>query len=266
VRLYEVVQLLAPGVLGLLLYYEPVQLFTPTTLLYLAAYLAHLLFTYTYNDYADYHLDRDNPRNMHRPLDRAALARASALHFVAFAALVVFLPARVAWLLAACQVAGVLYSYKLVYLKSRVPASQLAHLGTGAAYHLSGCWLHGAPVTAVHFAGAACFAVIYTSGNLHAELLDHDADADAGVRTLSVRIGRRRTLQAIFTLQVAAFLGLLPLAAPGLARAGVALLLAAYVGATPFVNRARLDLQRLYRVLVAAAITAVAAPRLLGWW
>jgi 4-hydroxybenzoate polyprenyltransferase len=194
-RIYECLQLLAPGIVGIVCCHSARALLDPVMLPYLAAYLLHLFFTYTYNDYAELSLDRANPRKASvSESSHKALGRFTAACFVGCLAAMAMLPAAEIALFAIFQVAGVLYSHPRLHWKARTPGSEALHALTGGGYFLSGCWLHGVEWTGTALWGSLAFAAIYTSGSCMGQLRDRVADEGVGLRTLAVVAGPRTTL------------------------------------------------------------------------
>jgi len=273
-RLFECLQLLAPGLAGLICCASIAALRDPLVGFYLAALFFHLLFTYTYNDYAERDRDLANVRKSAAPRsDRTVLGWVSLGAFAGCLAAMAFLPIRLQVMFALFQAAGILYSHPRTLWKGRFPLSEALHLFTGAGYFLSGCWLLDLHTSPTAFWGGLAFAAIYTSGSCLGQIRDRDADRQAGLRTLAVVAGRRTTLGLALVFQV---LGLTALAALAASRPAAvliaALLLLHLAGVAAAVRTGRpLDLQpgfqRRYRALFGLAVavvmvaTVVAPPR-----
>jgi len=273
-RLFECLQLLAPGLAGLVCGSSIAALRDPLVIVYLAALFLHLLFTYTYNDYAERDRDLANVRKSAlEQSDRTVLGWVSLGAFAGCVAAMVFLPMRLQILFALFQAAGILYSHPRTLWKGRVPLSEALHLFTGAGYFLSGLWLFDLHTGPPAFWGGLAFAAIYTSGSCLGQIRDRDADRQAGLHTLAVVAGRRPTLGLALILQV---VGLMALAALAASRPAAVLIVAFLflhlAGVAAAVRTGRpLDqqpgFQRRYRTLFGLAVmvvviaTVVAPPR-----
>ena len=266
-RIYECLQLLAPGIVGILSCHSAQVLLDPLMLPYLAAYLLHLLFTYTYNDYTELSLDRANPRKrgVSGPSHKA-LGRVSAASFAGCLAAMLLLPAAEILLFAIFQAAGVLYSHPRLHWKARAPHGEALHALTGGGYFLSGCWLHGVQWSETALWGALAFAAIYTSGSCIGQLRDRLADERAGLRTLAVVAGPRTTLWLGLGLQISGLAALAALAAHPVASGLLAGALVVYALWLVAWFRRRSEggvgpvFQRTYRVVFALAVAAAILP------
>jgi len=270
-RLFECLQLLAPGLAGLVCGSSIAALRDPLAIVYLAALFLHLLFTYTYNDYAERDRDLANVRKRAAAQsNRTVLGWVSLGTFAGCLAAMVFLPLRLQILFALFQAAGILYSHPRTLWKGRFPLSEALHLFTGAGYFLSGFWLLDLRTGPAAFWGGLAFAAIYTSGSCLGQIRDRDADRQAGLRTLAVVAGRRTTLGLALSLQVIALMALAALAAwPPAAVLIVILLFLHLAGVAAALRIGRpLDhepgFQRRYRALFGLAVAVAVAATVMA--
>ncbi len=266
-RILECLQLLGPGLAGLVTA-APIAAFRdPRAAVYLAALFLHLLFTYTYNDYAERDRDLANVRKTSvAPSERIALGWISLGAFVGCLGAIAFLPFRLQVLFVLFQAAGILYSHPRTLWKGRVPLSELLHLFTGAGYFLSGHWLFDLRTGPPAYWGGLAFAAIYLSGSCLGQVRDLDADRMAGLRTLAIVAGRRTTLGLAVTLQAAGLLALAALAGSAGSRPAallVAVLLVAHIAGVAAAARtgrpfeSQPGFQRRYRVIFGIAVASV---------
>jgi 4-hydroxybenzoate polyprenyltransferase len=202
-RWYEALQGLAPAACGLLDGGGAAALRSESTAYFLLACLLHLLAIFAYNDVCDWQADQLNPRkDFARHAGRLAMRNTFlALLGGAFIASA-FLPGRLIALLAGLQLLGLAYSTPGIRLKTAAPLAQAANFLVGAGLYVGGLLEAGGPVVSfAHAMGALYFGIIVTSGGLHSELMDFDADSRSGARTLSVRLGRQAAIRVTLLLQ-----------------------------------------------------------------
>ncbi len=209
-RWAETLQMLAPGVAGVV-YLQPFpELLGAQSLLFLLALFLHVLFAYTYNDSCDYLLDQANPSKRTDGRARQGTLRTAArILFVAAAGSAALLPWPIwAWLLG-YQLVWVGYSAPGVFLKARIPFAHLIHVGAGVSYFILGVLTHDAPLTSHTWLFAAFFGCLYWVGALAGELTDASSDQRSGLRTLGILLGLKTGIRMLLGLQLLALLCLM---------------------------------------------------------
>jgi 4-hydroxybenzoate polyprenyltransferase len=202
-RLFESIQILVPGMLGILSQYSFPSL--RVFLLYTVTYGCHVLSVYSYNDYCDFRSDSLNPRKAAEAFKNRALLRIQTwILMVIFLAGVVFLPATVIVLLAANQILCMAYSDPRARLKGKLLGSEIIHFFAGFSYFTTGVLVAGGAV-AHNLIGAVLFGLLYLSGGTFNEIMDCDADREAGLRHLAVVAGKRRALAFVIAVHYVGF-------------------------------------------------------------
>lgn len=219
-RWAETLQMLAPGVAGVV-YLQPLsELLAARQGLFLFALFLHILFAYSYNDVCDFQLDQANPSKQtsgQRPSRTAAW-----LLFVAAAAAACLLPWPTWPILLGWQLLWLGYSAPPVSLKARIPFAHLVHIGAGVSYFILGVLTHDAPLSGNTWMFAAFFGCLYWVGALAGELMDARCDERAGLRTLGIVLGRRNGIRVLIVLQLLALLCLVFSGVPGALAIGLA--------------------------------------------
>jgi len=267
-RLFESVQILIPGLYGMLA--EGALPAATRMVVYLLAYASHVLSVYSYNDYCDQDADSRNPRKRAEATkSRRWLGNQTLLLVAVFVVSASFLPVPVGALLLANQVLCMAYSAPAIRLKARPLGSEVAHFFAGFSYFVTGVVMAGGTVGA-HWMGALLFGVLYLSGGTFNEIMDRDADAAAGLRHLVVRAGRRFGLALVVALHAVAFvlvallepsLPVLVATVAGALGYGHALRRATGEAATP---QALLGFRRRYRLVFAGLLLVLGATMLGG--
>jgi 4-hydroxybenzoate polyprenyltransferase len=202
-RLYECIQILIPGLVGILSQRSLPAL--GLLVLYGMTYASHVLSVYSFNDLCDYESDSDNPRKTGARAKSVTWLRNQTVGLTAvFFATVGFMPSGVRLLFVLSQAICMAYSHPRVRLKRRLLGSELAHFVAGSSYFWSGTLVAGGEARA-HALGAVLFGLLYLSGGTFNEVMDRDADAKAHLRHLVVRIGKRRSLALVVLVHYAAF-------------------------------------------------------------
>ncbi len=164
---------------------------------------------YVYNSLEGLHADRHNDRVSEHPLVSGRVTESALRVLMAVLALVgvsVFAlagPLAVANSLAVLF-AGYLYSNRRIRGKERPGIASLLHFVGATAFYAAGAGSRiASPTPAV---GAALLGILFVTGHLHHEVVDHEADTRAGLNTLAVRHGVGRSI-ALGTLGFACFYG-----------------------------------------------------------
>lgn len=231
-------------------------------LFFLAAYLT-MLAVYAFNSWAGLREDIANPRltvAAVAPERRYQLAAAAAL--AASFALFFAVEPRALPCAAAVFLLSALYSYPKRGTKYVPVAGTLTHIAGGTAQFLTGWTLFGTfgPAAA---AFALYFGLILSAGHVNHELIDRDADREAGLVSGAVRFGVRPWIVFHLALTFAAFALLLAVSQRGhlpAAQAAPFLAASAVQSASAFllfsgapVQRRFLRHRALYRACYAAA-------------
>lgn len=242
-RIFESIQILAPGIVGLLLGCNKFsELFSPAVAFYLFAYFIHHIFVNAYNDYCDYEADRSNPRKKSKPIvEKRTLYRVTCFLFVATLIIQSFLPFKTAVILLFLEIIAVAYSHPVLRLKTFVPMAQMIHFLGGFGYLLSGVFLLSKYTNATELWVGAYFGLIYLSGGLNNELLDFDYDMASGLFTTATRIGKKSTLVLVVTAQILGILALLGGFQDYQGKLGVGLLVAFYMAVITYLLPKKLD-------------------------
>jgi 4-hydroxybenzoate polyprenyltransferase len=186
----------------------------PSSLLCLLASFCVAGSVYTFNSIEGLSADRLNRRLADHALVagwvtpssmRALSVALGAAGLIAFAPLGLS-SALLAGLVLLC---GYLYSGRRFHGKERPGVSSLLHLVGAASFYGAGA---GARFTTpVAVVGGVGLAILFMTGHLHHEIVDYEADREAGLRTLAVRYGVRRSL-LVGTVGFALFYGVTLLA------------------------------------------------------
>ncbi len=152
---------------------------------------------YVFNSLEGLHADRLNHRLADHALVAGRVTESSmrglmiALGVVGLAAFAWLGPASVV-MAAAVLLWGYLYSGRRFRGKERPGISSLLHCAGAASFFFAGAGSRlGTPVPLV---GAVLLAILFATGHLHHEIVDYEADREAGLRTLAVRYGVRKSL------------------------------------------------------------------------
>jgi len=162
-------------------------------------------FAFTFNDLQDVEYDRQASSKSGRPLVQGSLSIGSAKFIcVLMAAIgITLLVIGSSWQALAIGIStipvSILYSWRRFPLKTTPVLSTLTHLVFGAQIFTLGAWSVSNPDPMTPVIGAY-FGLVFAAGHLHHEVLDVEADRNAGVRTHAVRFGARATLLAGFLL------------------------------------------------------------------
>lgn len=267
-RLYESGQILVPGLMGII---AAGSLPRPALLAaYFASYFSHLLSVYSYNDYCDLDLDSQNPRKSREGSrrDPVWLRNQTLALVLIFVASLALLPTPVGLIFVANQVLCMAYSAPRVRLKGRLFGSEVAHFFAGSTYFMSGVMVASGRAME-HWMPAVLFGLLYLSGGTFNEIMDCEADREAGLRHLVVRLGKRRAFPIVVSAHAFA---LLLVALYDSSTAILFLTGAASIGYLFALARLSRDsaagslvrFRQSYRLLFAALLVALGVSRALG--
>jgi 4-hydroxybenzoate polyprenyltransferase len=267
-RLYESVQILVPGLLGILGQHALPEL--PVLLVYGITYASHVLSVYSFNDLCDYESDAANPRKARRRAKSVVwLRRQTVVLTAVFLATVGFMPVGVRLLFAVNQAICMAYSHPRLRLKRRLLGSEFAHFAAGSSYFTTGVLVAGGDPRP-HALGAVLFGLLYLSGGTFNEVMDCDADRQAALRHLVVRAGRRRSLALVVLVHYVGFGLLAAYAGMPWMLAAIALAAVIYTALVRSVARAVDDPAALlrfrsgYRLVFAALLAALSLSHLVA--
>jgi len=267
-RLYESVQILVPGLVGIL--GQRARPGFTVLLLYGITYASHVLSVYSFNDLCDDESDAANPRKARRRAKSVVwLRRQTAVLTAVFLATVGFMPPAVRLLFVFNQATCMAYSDPRVRLKRRLLGSEFAHFVAGSSYFTTGVLVAGGDPLA-HALGAVLFGLLYLSGGTFNEVMDCDADRQADMRHLVVRAGRRRSLALVVLVHYTAFALLAAYAPMPWMLASIACAVGLYTALVRSVARAVDDPAALlrfrsgYRLVFAALLAALSLSHLVA--
>ncbi|MBK7973735.1 MAG: UbiA prenyltransferase family protein [Deltaproteobacteria bacterium] len=152
---------------------------------------------YVYNSLEGLHGDRHNDRVADHPLVSGRVTEP--VMRVLMGALAVFGVAGFAhfgtmavWSSVAVLAAGFFYSNRWYRGKERPGIASVLHFVGATAFYAAGA---GARITQpTPLVGAVLLGILFVTGHLHHEVVDHEADTRAGLKTLAVRHGVERSI------------------------------------------------------------------------
>lgn len=171
--------------------------------LFLIATALILFHAYTFNDWANYKFDRENPDKQDQPLPARliTLGETMGLSLLAFlfglGIYILFFPRLTLGLCLIILILWILYSNQLTLLKNVPVLSTLLHLIEGTLLFALGWSLFSAPA-GKSWAIGLFFGLLYASGHLSHETIDYRGDMKSGLRTNAVAFGQKNTFQASF--------------------------------------------------------------------
>ncbi len=152
---------------------------------------------YVYNSLEGLHADRHNDRVADHPLVSGRVSEPALrvlMTVLAFVGLVGFASFGRTAVVSAIVVlfAGYLYSNRTIRGKERPGIASVLHFVGATAFYAAGAGARIMQPTPM--VGAILLGILFVTGHLHHEVVDHEADTRAGLRTLAVRHGVERSI------------------------------------------------------------------------
>jgi len=208
-RLYECLQLMMFGAVGLISHYPLSFLIRIETFLYFLVFFTHLLFIYSFNDLCDLDIDLLNPRKRQVAAKNPKILRILVWMFlIVSTTLSLYLSATLFLIFLVLNLIGVIYSKLNNRILAGIPFGQLFHFIPGFLYFYLGIIYYRGEIYPPELIAACSFGCVYAAGGLLNEVIDLEYDRDYGLKTTAIMLGAKPAYIIVVYMQALAILGL----------------------------------------------------------
>jgi len=200
IRYYESLQVLVPVLWGIIF---SKTILSTDSIIIICSLLGHTFFSYSYNDYCDFEVDKLNNRKLKVGKFSKKYYRNLSIFFfgVSFIPLLFCQNISIISLVIFLQVLAFIYSYYKEQIRQMTLLPQAIHLLCGISYFFIGANLGKVQNDQNTLILSLYFGLLYAFGSLNSELIDYKADKSVNALGILKKFSMSQIYYAIIALQ-----------------------------------------------------------------